>query len=208
MLWKLLLRFVEICFKRLNLRAVFLIGSDQCCSVGLICVVLEMGIVFVDERIFWERTKFLWMKVSWRKNERWTNDLDRSEKSKKDLYLKTNDINCLNELEKKINGRSNFSKDFDKNYRFTKRTIFEAQFCKNYYFFMNKQFFPTNSKNSFFTERTILINKLFYWTNKVDGKWTIYLRTNEIIFLNDWENERNGSFTNDEPMKWKNDDAV
>ena len=38
-------------------------------------------------------------------------------------------------------------------------------------------------------------------TNKIDGKWTIILRTKEIIFLNDWKNERNGSFTNDERTK-------
>ena len=106
-----------------------------------------------------------------------------------------------------INGRSNFSKDFDKNYRFTKRTIFETQFCKNYYFFMNKQFFPTNSKNSFFTERTILINKLFYWTNKVDGKWTIYLRTNEIIFF-EWLRKRkkwvvHERWTNEMKKRWR-----
>ena len=81
-------------------------------------------------------------------------------------------------------------------------------FVKIIIFLWTNNFFPQTQKTVFFTERTILINKLFYWTNKVDGKWTIYLRTNEIIFLNDWENERNGSFTNDEPMKWKNDDAV
>ena len=41
-----------------------------------------------------------------------------------------------------------------------------------------------------FTERTILLNKRFYWTNnfiektkEIDGKWTIIMKTNEINFF-------------------------
>ena len=40
---------------------------------------------FWKERRFWERTKFFVKMVSFKKNERWTNALDRSEKWKNDL---------------------------------------------------------------------------------------------------------------------------
>jgi len=61
-----------------------------------------------------------------------------------------------------------------------------------------------------FTERTILLNERFYWTNdlterlfsektnKIDGKWTIILRRNEInFFLKIKKTDRNSSFMND-----------
>ena len=66
-----------------------------------------------------------------------------------------------------------------------------------------------------FTKRTIVFNEQLYWLkdfterlftekmNEIEGKWTIILRTNKINFFGRLQKtERNGSFTNDERIKW------
>lgn len=87
-----------------------------------------------------------------------------------------------------------FPKDFKKLLFFhwtkqkTKQTIKTWQCFTNWMIFW---------KLNWTTEQTISFNKQFSWTidlnekmNEIDEKWTILLRTNEIIFFNDWKNEK------------------
>ena len=41
---------------------------------------VEMGVVFLNEQNFGNKQNFFVKRVSFRKNERWTNEMDRSEK--------------------------------------------------------------------------------------------------------------------------------
>ena len=78
---------------------------------------------------------------------------------------------------------------------FTERTNFPKDFEKRWSFsLLNERILEQQKKTVFFTERTILLNERLHWTNdftersfnektnEIDEKWTIILRTNEIIF--------------------------
>ena len=64
---------------------------------------LKMGIVFLTEQNFWERTKFFVKIVSWWKNELWTNEIDLSDKWKNSHFKKTNEKSRSNELDLIVN---------------------------------------------------------------------------------------------------------
>jgi len=133
-----------------------------------------MDIIFVNEQHFWQRTNFFVMMVCSKKG---TNDIDRSEKWKK-------------------NGRFKIiQKDFNKNDRYF---LNEQLFSKTLVFFTNfwrKKnyccFYWTNN----IIEQTILLNERFYWmndfaerlftekTNEIDGKLAIFLRTKKYFFF-------------------------
>ena len=67
---------------------------------------------------------------------------------------------------------------FKKLWFFTECTIFSNWFLKNYRFSLKKRFYWTNDYTvSSFNEKT----------DETDGKLTMVLRKNEIIFLNDWK---------------------
>ena len=83
-----------------------------------------------------------------------------------------------------------FKTNFLNIYRFLlkeRNVFFEQTFKNDSFFLLNERFYWTNE----FTKRMNLMNELFTKrsfsekTIKIDGKWTIILRTNEIIFLND-----------------------
>ena len=59
--------------------------------------------------------------------------------------------------------------------------FFEQTFGKTIFFLQNERFY-----------QTIVSDK----TTEIDGKWTIILRLNEIIFLRDLKNERNEKRSN------------
>ena len=88
--------------------------------------------------------------------------------------IEKNDINCSNVLEKTV--------------VFTvKWTISWNKLKKTIVFFTEQAVFTNNfwKHDSLFTERPILLNEQYYWTivyweNKIDGKRTIILRTNEM----------------------------
>lgn len=69
--------------------------------------------------------------------------------------------------------------------------------CKTDRFLLNKVSLPNEQFFSFFTERSFSEK-----TNEINGKYTIVLRTNEIIFFERlWKNERNGSSMNERNEK-------
>ena len=108
---------------------------------------------------------------------------------------------------------TSFTKDIEKNYSFffTERTKFFTKILKKILlFYLKNKFFRTNcwKPDSFLTERTILMNEIFYWTiekaNAIYGKWTIILRTNKIKFFERLKKtNKMGSVVHDERTAYK-----
>jgi len=89
----------------------------------------------------------------------------------------------------------------------TIKEILKQTWKKKYFFYLKERFFGTNflKIDSLFTERSVCVK-----TNKIEGKWTIILRTNQL-FLNNWKkNYQNRSFTltNDRQTKRKKPNSV
>ena len=109
-----------------------------------------MGIVFLNEQNFWERTK----KTNDRRTK-WT-----SQRNDRTIYF-------LNELTNHfllIEGL--FLTNSQKTIVFTKRMIYKITFWKTIFFILNKRFYWTNefTERLYMRKRKILLNKRFYWT--------------------------------------------
>ena len=130
---------------------------------------------------FFQQTKFLktnefFLEIRCRSEEKklWVNEMDRSEKWKKYRFLKTND---------KKTDLTSFKRTWKNNNFFAELTNFQKDFDKTIVFFLNEPFFCqtfekmiafywkcnflTNfwKNNRFLTERMLLLNELFHWTN-------------------------------------------